>query len=162
MCLYYLFYVGNSILISTFVAESYAPVDHNHEACKPKNCGSGPNISYPFYIYDTEIGFCGYPSFGIFVKKISFSLEYPEVITSLKMSFMRSNHFGWSTSKWLTPLVLPLNNFFFLAFDASSIGFSPSLLILFYFIIAPNGYLFFTQILQSLVLPLPQIILLPF
>ena len=113
MCLYYLFYVGNSILISTFVAESYAPVDHNHEACKPKNCGSGPNISYPFYIYDTEIDFCGYPSFGIFVKKISFSLEYPEVITSLKMSFMRSNHFGWSTSKWLTPLVLPLNIYLF-------------------------------------------------
>ena len=145
MCLYYLFYVRNSILISTFVAESYAPVDHNHEACKPKNCGSGPNISYPFYIYDTEIDFCGYPSFGIFVKKINFSLEYPEVITSLKLSLMRSNHFGWSTWKWLTPSVLLLNVILLLIVLPSNLP--PSLLILFYFIIAPNGYLFFTHIL---------------
>ena len=69
MCPHYLFYVGISILVCPLAAESYALVDHKYGPCKPKNCGSGPNISYPFYIYDTEIDFCGHPGFGIFCEE---------------------------------------------------------------------------------------------
>ena len=78
MGLHYLFYVGISILICTFVVELYAPVVHKCEACKPKNFWSGPNLSYPFYIYDTGTGFCGYQALEFFVKKINLSLQHPE------------------------------------------------------------------------------------
>ena len=132
MCPHYLFYVGISILVCPLAAESNAPVDHKYGPCKPKNCGSGPNVSYPFYIYDTEIDFCGHPGFGIFCEEISLSLEHPE-ITSLKISLMRPNHFGWSTRKWLTPPVLPLNIVLCLIF--LPLYSPPSLLILINFIL---------------------------
>ncbi|KAK7308248.1 hypothetical protein VNO77_41850 [Canavalia gladiata] len=35
------------------------------EACKPKKCGNGQNISYPFYIKGTQETFCGNPGFEL-------------------------------------------------------------------------------------------------
>ncbi|XP_022137107.1 LEAF RUST 10 DISEASE-RESISTANCE LOCUS RECEPTOR-LIKE PROTEIN KINASE-like 1.2 [Momordica charantia] len=38
------------------------------EACAPKSCGKGPNISYPFWIAHSHSPFCGHPSFDIACK----------------------------------------------------------------------------------------------
>ena len=147
-------------LICTFVAESYAPVDPKYEACKPKNCGSGPNLSYPFYIYDNETDFCGYPGFGILCEE-----NKPLFTTSRNDYFIETisheiQSFRLVNVEVVNTLCVAPQHYF--AFDSSSSNLPPSLLILFYFIIAKNGYLLVKHILQSLVLPLPQIILLPF
>lgn len=47
-------------------------LDQKFEACAPKSCGEGPNISYPFWISHSHKPFCGYPGFGISCKD-----EYP-------------------------------------------------------------------------------------
>ncbi|KAI3927530.1 hypothetical protein MKW92_037864 [Papaver armeniacum] len=39
--------------------------DHRFEDCKPKDCGNGLNISYPFWI---EKDYCGYPGFNVTCK----------------------------------------------------------------------------------------------
>uniref|UniRef100_A0A7N2KQ70 non-specific serine/threonine protein kinase n=1 Tax=Quercus lobata TaxID=97700 RepID=A0A7N2KQ70_QUELO len=36
-----------------------------YEACKPTNCGTDPNINFPFYVFGTETDRCGYPGLGI-------------------------------------------------------------------------------------------------
>ncbi|XP_017699702.1 LEAF RUST 10 DISEASE-RESISTANCE LOCUS RECEPTOR-LIKE PROTEIN KINASE-like 1.2 isoform X8 [Phoenix dactylifera] len=51
-------------LISSLLREG--PVfaaDPTAEACEPKNCGNGLNISYPFWIQDQHPSYCGFPSF---------------------------------------------------------------------------------------------------
>ncbi|XP_031248232.1 LEAF RUST 10 DISEASE-RESISTANCE LOCUS RECEPTOR-LIKE PROTEIN KINASE-like 2.5 isoform X3 [Pistacia vera] len=40
-------------------------VQHNNEACVPKSCGDGLNISYPFYIHDKQESSCGHPEFQL-------------------------------------------------------------------------------------------------
>ncbi|XP_038893811.1 LEAF RUST 10 DISEASE-RESISTANCE LOCUS RECEPTOR-LIKE PROTEIN KINASE-like 1.2 [Benincasa hispida] len=42
--------------------------DQKTEACAPKSCGKGPNISYPFRIANSHSPFCGIPSFDIACK----------------------------------------------------------------------------------------------
>ncbi|KAI8022006.1 LEAF RUST 10 DISEASE-RESISTANCE LOCUS RECEPTOR-LIKE PROTEIN KINASE-like 1.1 [Camellia lanceoleosa] len=63
----FFFHVGiNSlIIITTFSAESVSYPDWRYEACRPKNCGTGPNINYPFYVANYETDFCGYPGFKV-------------------------------------------------------------------------------------------------
>ncbi|KAK8574288.1 hypothetical protein V6N13_097273 [Hibiscus sabdariffa] len=39
--------------------------DSHFEACMPRSCGNGPNISYPFWIFGEHESFCGYPNFEI-------------------------------------------------------------------------------------------------
>ncbi|KAI3976555.1 hypothetical protein MKX01_008413 [Papaver californicum] len=41
------------------------PLDHRFEDCKPKDCGNGLNISYPFWIKEE---YCGYPGFKVTCK----------------------------------------------------------------------------------------------
>ncbi|KAM7467528.1 hypothetical protein LguiB_015090 [Lonicera macranthoides] len=47
-----------NFLLRDFLVESVLAPDCRYEACKPKNCGNGPNISYPFQIMDGNIDFC--------------------------------------------------------------------------------------------------------
>lgn len=51
--------VWNFLVVSVLSAES------KYEFCRPKTCGSGPNISYPFYILDNGTDYCGHRGFGI-------------------------------------------------------------------------------------------------
>ncbi|KAJ1398327.1 Wall-associated receptor kinase, galacturonan-binding domain [Sesbania bispinosa] len=44
---------------------AFSSVDPKYQACEPKTCGKGPNISYPFYIKGKQEPFCGYPRFGL-------------------------------------------------------------------------------------------------
>ncbi|XP_038894040.1 LEAF RUST 10 DISEASE-RESISTANCE LOCUS RECEPTOR-LIKE PROTEIN KINASE-like 1.2 isoform X2 [Benincasa hispida] len=43
-------------------------LDQKFEACAPKSCGKGPNISYPFWIAHLHGPFCGFPSLDIACK----------------------------------------------------------------------------------------------
>ncbi|RDX77774.1 LEAF RUST 10 DISEASE-RESISTANCE LOCUS RECEPTOR-LIKE PROTEIN KINASE-like 1.2, partial [Mucuna pruriens] len=40
-------------------------LDPRFEACEPKTCGNGQNISYPFYIQEKQKSYCGNPGFEI-------------------------------------------------------------------------------------------------
>lgn len=51
------------LLLQLESAES--PDPPRYEACEPRNCGTGPNISYPFYIPSAEADFCGQRDFEI-------------------------------------------------------------------------------------------------
>ncbi|KAE8723997.1 putative serine/threonine-protein kinase [Hibiscus syriacus] len=42
--------------------------DSHFEACMPRSCGNGPDISYPFWIFEEQESFCGYPNFEITCK----------------------------------------------------------------------------------------------
>ncbi|GLT48880.1 hypothetical protein SLA2020_224710 [Shorea laevis] len=46
-------------------------LDSKFEACMPRSCGNGPHISYPFWIFQEQDSFCGYPNFEITCKNNS-------------------------------------------------------------------------------------------
>ncbi|XP_022923748.1 LEAF RUST 10 DISEASE-RESISTANCE LOCUS RECEPTOR-LIKE PROTEIN KINASE-like 1.2 [Cucurbita moschata] len=48
--------------------------DEKFEACAPKSCGKGPNISYPFRVAHSHSPFCGLPTFDITCRH-----EYPVI-----------------------------------------------------------------------------------
>uniref|UniRef100_A0A5B7A6H5 non-specific serine/threonine protein kinase n=1 Tax=Davidia involucrata TaxID=16924 RepID=A0A5B7A6H5_DAVIN len=47
-----------------FPEKSFGVVDPQFEACVPKNCGNGQNISFPFWIDGEQDSSCGYPYSG--------------------------------------------------------------------------------------------------
>nr|XP_048317887.1 LEAF RUST 10 DISEASE-RESISTANCE LOCUS RECEPTOR-LIKE PROTEIN KINASE-like 2.1 isoform X2 [Ziziphus jujuba var. spinosa] len=53
------------IIFCTLLLLLPVSAESRYGACKPRNCGSGPNISYPFYIEDTGLDFCGLRGFKI-------------------------------------------------------------------------------------------------
>lgn len=54
-----------SILFSSLLVEPVISADPSYEACKPRKCGSGPNISYPFYVEGARADYCGLHGFKI-------------------------------------------------------------------------------------------------
>ncbi|PIA33368.1 hypothetical protein AQUCO_04100056v1 [Aquilegia coerulea] len=57
-----------SFIIFLLVVEIVISADEQFEACVPKNCGEGPNISYPFWINGTQNSSCGFPGYELFCK----------------------------------------------------------------------------------------------
>ncbi|KAF3431900.1 hypothetical protein FNV43_RR26636 [Rhamnella rubrinervis] len=53
------------IIFLLFHVQSVVSADPRYEACEPRNCGTGPNISYPFYIHGAGVDFCGQPGFKV-------------------------------------------------------------------------------------------------
>ncbi|KAK1565081.1 hypothetical protein Q3G72_018272 [Acer saccharum] len=53
------------ITIFTSLANHTLALDPHFEACAPKTCGNGLNISYPFWISGKQQSYCGYPNFEI-------------------------------------------------------------------------------------------------
>lgn len=56
------------IIFFIFLTRQTLSSDQKFEACAPKSCGKGPNISYPFWISHSHSPFCGSPSFHIACK----------------------------------------------------------------------------------------------
>ncbi|XP_050225373.1 LEAF RUST 10 DISEASE-RESISTANCE LOCUS RECEPTOR-LIKE PROTEIN KINASE-like 1.2 isoform X2 [Mercurialis annua] len=54
-----------SFICSTILVEPVLSAESKYETCKPKNCGNGPNISFPFYILNNETESCGHRGFDI-------------------------------------------------------------------------------------------------
>ena len=74
------------------VVFSSAMLDWMYEACLPQNCGSGPNITYPCWILDSETEkFGDHPGFEGLVSNISLSIGPLQVITSSKTSFIQTS-----------------------------------------------------------------------
>ncbi|KAH6824325.1 hypothetical protein C2S53_003772 [Perilla frutescens var. hirtella] len=55
------FFIFCVIILSKFCSGA----DYQYEACVPTNCGSGPHISFPFYVPTIQESYCGYPGFVI-------------------------------------------------------------------------------------------------
>ncbi|XP_021291980.1 LEAF RUST 10 DISEASE-RESISTANCE LOCUS RECEPTOR-LIKE PROTEIN KINASE-like 1.2 isoform X2 [Herrania umbratica] len=53
-----------TISLTTLATETLS-ADSHFEACIPRSCGNGPNISYPFWISEEQESYCGYPNFQI-------------------------------------------------------------------------------------------------
>lgn len=51
------------VLCFILVSRSSLGADYRYEACAPRNCGKGPNISFPFYLEGLQNSYCGYPGF---------------------------------------------------------------------------------------------------
>ncbi|KAJ6875030.1 hypothetical protein NC652_034682 [Populus alba x Populus x berolinensis] len=52
-----------SIYNCIFLFTQTVSQDPKSHSCEPKNCGAGPNISYPFWPSQQQESFCGYPHF---------------------------------------------------------------------------------------------------
>ncbi|XP_057950539.1 LEAF RUST 10 DISEASE-RESISTANCE LOCUS RECEPTOR-LIKE PROTEIN KINASE-like 1.2 [Malania oleifera] len=59
------FYNFIGIIIFTTLLDKILSVDPKYEACAPQNCGSQPNISFPFWISSKQESYCGYPNLEI-------------------------------------------------------------------------------------------------
>ncbi|KAJ6868512.1 hypothetical protein NC651_033555 [Populus alba x Populus x berolinensis] len=57
LCIY------NCIFLFTYLATQTVSLNPMFNSCEPKNCGAGPNISYPFWLSQKQESFCGYPNF---------------------------------------------------------------------------------------------------
>ncbi|KAG6745812.1 hypothetical protein POTOM_050322 [Populus tomentosa] len=55
--------IYNCIVLFTYLATQTVSHDPKSHSCEPKNCGAGPNISYPFWLSQEQESFCGYPHF---------------------------------------------------------------------------------------------------
>ena len=54
--------IYNCIFLFTYLATQTVSDDPKFHSCEPKNCGAGPNISYPFWLSHEQESFCGYPN----------------------------------------------------------------------------------------------------
>ncbi|XP_039062161.1 LEAF RUST 10 DISEASE-RESISTANCE LOCUS RECEPTOR-LIKE PROTEIN KINASE-like 1.2 [Hibiscus syriacus] len=66
-------------------------VDSHFEACLPRRCGNGPDISYPFWIFKEQESFCGYPNFEITCKEKDPILKISEETYIIKDIFYNNN-----------------------------------------------------------------------
>ncbi|XP_061953925.1 LEAF RUST 10 DISEASE-RESISTANCE LOCUS RECEPTOR-LIKE PROTEIN KINASE-like 1.2 [Populus nigra] len=55
--------IYNCVFLFTYLATQTVSQDPRFKSCEPKNCGAGPNISYPFWLSQEQESFCGYPNF---------------------------------------------------------------------------------------------------
>ncbi|KAJ6970089.1 hypothetical protein NC653_034614 [Populus alba x Populus x berolinensis] len=55
--------IYNCIFLFTYMATQTVSDDPKSHSCEPKNCGAGPNISYPFWLSQEQKPFCGYLNF---------------------------------------------------------------------------------------------------
>ncbi|KAJ1390547.1 Wall-associated receptor kinase, galacturonan-binding domain [Sesbania bispinosa] len=62
------------IFFSLLTTLTLSSVDPKFQACEPKTCGNGQNISYPFYIQGTQEPFCGNPGFELSCGKNGFPI----------------------------------------------------------------------------------------
>ncbi|PON64489.1 Wall-associated receptor kinase [Parasponia andersonii] len=81
-----LFHVWIGIPFCSLVVKSVVSTDPSYVACKPRNCGSGPNISYPFYVEGAGADFCGLKGFRIICQEstpIFRTSKGPYIVTNI-------------------------------------------------------------------------------
>ncbi|KAL7160894.1 hypothetical protein ACSBR2_041522 [Camellia fascicularis] len=120
------------IIFSVFANETLS-VDPNFEACMPRNCGNGPNISYPFWITNLHESYCGQPNFevtcngGSPVVTISDDDYVIEEIFYTNNSFLLANSMVYDFENTCP---IPLHNF---SIEGTPYNYSPSYVDLFFF-----------------------------
>ncbi|RVX14234.1 Leaf rust 10 disease resistance locus receptor-like protein kinase-like 1.2 [Vitis vinifera] len=112
------------IIFTSFVIETLS-ADPKFEACKPHNCGTGPNVSYPFWIPKEQESYCGFPNFSITCNDekpvLTISDDYYVIreIFYTNHSFLMSNSAVYDGDSCPTPL----HNF---SLDRTPFNYSPS------------------------------------
>ncbi|XP_057508804.1 LEAF RUST 10 DISEASE-RESISTANCE LOCUS RECEPTOR-LIKE PROTEIN KINASE-like 1.2 isoform X2 [Actinidia eriantha] len=113
-----------TILIIKVLVESDPISDWRYEACRPQNCGSGPNIAYPFQIIQDTVDFCGYPGFEVYCEG-----NRPIYATSRGNYFIENIFYQNNSFLLVNAMVInstcPTPPKFF-AFDRSSLSFGPN------------------------------------
>ncbi|CAL1390785.1 unnamed protein product [Linum trigynum] len=100
-----------------------------YEACRPKTCGTGPNITYPFYIRGNKTDFCGLRGFGIRcesgqpIYRTSAAHYVIQSIAYSNQTFRLANQQFISPPSAAAACPTPHLNY---SFDRSSVEFSPS------------------------------------
>ena len=72
-----------NILLYSLLAEAAVSAEPSSEACKPRNCGSGPNISFPLNFEGSGDDSSGLGGFGVVCesnKPISYTSRGPYII----------------------------------------------------------------------------------
>ncbi|KAK1416123.1 hypothetical protein QVD17_31911 [Tagetes erecta] len=77
-------------------------LDPKYEACVPKDCGDGHNITYPFYINGLQEPECGYPGFGLYCNNSSPILRLSNTNFIVKEIDYKKRHFRVQNSKILS------------------------------------------------------------
>ncbi|XVF09561.1 hypothetical protein REPUB_Repub07fG0104700 [Reevesia pubescens] len=81
------------VILLTTLAIEIESADSHYEACMPRSCGNGPNISYPFWIFQEQQSFCGYPNLEITCKEENPILKISEGSYIIKDIFYNNNSF---------------------------------------------------------------------
>jgi hypothetical protein len=84
--------IYNCIFLFTYLATQTVSQHPKFKSCEPKNCGAGPNISYPFWLSQEQEPFCGHPNFMLTCSDKRPALTISNDVYILKIS--------------LTPLIL--------------------------------------------------------
>ncbi|CAN1133268.1 LEAF RUST 10 DISEASE-RESISTANCE LOCUS RECEPTOR-LIKE PROTEIN KINASE-like 1.2 [Linum perenne] len=106
--------------------ESEQPTRTRFDSCKPKTCGNGPNITYPFYILGNKTDYCGLRGFGIRcqsdnpIYRTSAADYVIQDIAYLNQTFRLVNQQFFADNASFCPT--PHQNY---SFDRSSVEFSP-------------------------------------
>ncbi|KAK6249687.1 hypothetical protein SCA6_003692 [Theobroma cacao] len=79
-----------TIFLTTLATETLS-ADSHFEACMPRSCGNGPNISYPFWISEEQESYCGYPNFEITCEEKNPVLAISEDSFIIKDIFYNNN-----------------------------------------------------------------------
>ncbi|XP_010540002.1 PREDICTED: LEAF RUST 10 DISEASE-RESISTANCE LOCUS RECEPTOR-LIKE PROTEIN KINASE-like 1.2 isoform X1 [Tarenaya hassleriana] len=109
-CLHERFIV--SIFYFTLLSTRTLSLDPKFEACEPKSCGNGPIITYPFYLYDKQEPFCGYPNFEIACNDSEFpvlSISGEEYIIRT-ISYTSQSFLAVNSLAYQDPCPRPLHN----------------------------------------------------
>ncbi|GMQ11379.1 hypothetical protein CsSME_00054035 [Camellia sinensis var. sinensis] len=120
------------IIFFVFANETQS-VDPNFEACMPRNCRNGPNISYPFWITNLHESSCGQPNFEVTcnggnpVVAISDDDYVIEEIFYTNNSFLLANSMVYDFENTCP---IPLHNF---SIEGTPYNYSPSYVDLFFF-----------------------------
>ncbi|GFP84679.1 probable serine/threonine-protein kinase at1g18390 [Phtheirospermum japonicum] len=104
----FLLYLYIILIITILISrKSYCKTDYRYDACVPKNCGNGPNISFPFYISGLQEPYCGYPGFKLNCSRVhNFPIiEFPEIDYAVEDIF-----YGTRTLRVYNPAVLSQND----------------------------------------------------
>ncbi|XP_019056017.1 PREDICTED: LEAF RUST 10 DISEASE-RESISTANCE LOCUS RECEPTOR-LIKE PROTEIN KINASE-like 1.2 [Nelumbo nucifera] len=118
------------ILFSTLVRKTQS-ADPKFEDYEPRNCGKGPNISYPFWIPSLQKSYCGYPNFEITCKNRQPVLNMSDDDYLIKDIFYGNHSLlvvnAWALGNETCPA--PLHNF---TLDRTPFEFGPDHLELFF------------------------------
>lgn len=127
-----IFHFGIIMVVRAFLVSSNQTVDRKYNACKPRSCGNGPTISYPFQIIEdgSDIDFCGYPGFEVKCEN-----RTPIYATSLSKYIIEEISLKNQTFRLVNTDVMhscrvPSRNF---SFDRSSLDFGPNFVDLYLF-----------------------------
>nr|DAD29727.1 TPA_asm: hypothetical protein HUJ06_031195 [Nelumbo nucifera] len=75
------------------LAQETRPADPQFDACAPRNCGKGPNISYPFWIPSPQKSYCGLPRSEVTCQNSDPVLKMPDDDYLIQGIFYSNNSF---------------------------------------------------------------------